>query len=251
MFHSIVTLFRLTALLAGLFSLTACMASEPRGPLVLAASSLQRPLEDLAERWRAQGHLAPQFSFASSAALARQIESGSPADIFISADQEWTDYLATAGRISDTAIYPVAGNTLVIASAADAAVPTLQELSALEQIVTGDSQSVPLGRYARQALTSAGVWNTVEPKIVGASSARGALVIMARGEADAGILYASDAQDVKQIASAPIDPALYSPIRYMALQLPASAHPDTAEFLAFIASAEGAQVFDRYGFTRP
>lgn len=251
MLHSTFPPLRLLTLLVGIFALTACIASEPRGPLVLAASSLQQPLEELAEEWSARGNLTPQFSFASSAALARQIESGSPADIFISADQDWTEYLAAAGRISDGEIYAVAGNTLVIASAADTAVPTLQELSALEQVITGDSESVPLGRYAKQALTSAGVWDAVEPKIVGASSARGALVIMARGEADAGILYASDAQDVKQITSAPIDPASHSPIIYMALQLPASAHPDTAEFLAFIASPEGAKVFDRYGFTRP
>lgn len=244
-------LARLAALFAAILVLAACSSSEPRGPVVLAASSLQQPLEELAGQWQAQGNKLPQFSFASSAALARQIESGAAADIFVSADQEWTRYLASAGRIPDNQIFQIAGNQLVIASPASASPPTLQELQRYANIVTGDTETVPLGRYAKQALTNAGVWDTVQPKIVGAASARGALVIMARGEADAGILYASDAKDVKQIAFAPIDPAAHSAIIYTALQLPASAHPESAEFLAFIASPAAAKVFDRYSFTRP
>lgn len=239
------------ALFVLVIALTGCVPTEPRGPLVLAASSLQQPLEELAEQWTAAGNDPPQFSFASSAALARQIENGSAGDIFISADRQWTDYLTKAGNIAPSEVVAIAGNTLVVAAPVGPTPPSLQTLAQANRIVTGDTQAVPLGRYAKEALTAANLWDATEPKIINAASARGALVKLARGEVDAGILYASDAQGVETIAATPIPRESHSPIVYVAVKLPASAHPDTDGFLGFIASPDAVKVFDRYGFIRP
>lgn len=239
------------ALFVLVIALTGCVSTQPRGPLILAASSLQQPLEELAEQWADAGNDPPQFSFASSAALARQIENGSAGDIFISADRQWTDYLTKAGNIAPGEVVPIAGNTLVVAAPLGASPPSLQTLVQADRIVTGDTQTVPLGRYAKEALIAANLWGAAEPKIVNAASARGALVKLARGEVDAGIIYASDARGVETIAATAIPPQSHSPIVYMAVKLPASAHPDTDGFLRFIASPEAANVFDRYGFIRP
>ena len=103
------------AALVLLAMIAACSGPARRGPVVFAASSLQEPLEALGERWVAQGGDPPVFSFASSAALARQIEQGAPADLFISADEQWTDYIVAAGRLPREAMRPIAANSLVVA----------------------------------------------------------------------------------------------------------------------------------------
>ena len=243
--------YGLLALLIAVLTLVGCVPSQPKGPLILAASSLQQPLEMLGEQWVEAGYDPPQFSFASSAALARQIENGSAGDIFISADRQWTDYLTKVGRIDPERIYTIAGNTLVVAAPIDSDLSSLNNLGTFDRIVTGDTDTVPLGRYAKEALTAADKWEEVSPKLVSAPSARAALVKLARDEVDAGILYASDAQGVETIKSLPFPAEYHAAINYAALRLPASSHPDAQAFLEFIASPAAAQAFDNYGFTRP
>ena len=239
--------------------LASCAKSEPRGPIIMAASSLQQPLEQLAENWAQKGFAPPVFSFASSAALARQIESGNPADIFISADSQWTDYLISAGKVGADGAKTIAANNIGFAWHFEdgerpvlTAPPNIEELLNKGPVATGDPNAVPLGRFAREALISAGLWEKVAPELVSAASARAALVLVDRGEAKVGILYASDAANADNVAMVrPFTPDSHSPILYVAVHLPSSGHPDTQALLEFLASDEAAVTFDNFGFPRP
>lgn len=253
------SLGRLAALCLTSLALGACALPERRGPVIFAASSLQAPLEQLAAEWSAQGKDAPVLSFASSASLARQIENGAPADIFISADSQWTDYIATAAKLDPSGIKAVATNRLVIAQSTRSAplASTGQgaaedALKAAKTVATGDPDTVPLGTYAREALTTYGLWEQIVPRIIPAGSAQAAVKLVLLGEADLGVLYASDAarrSDLGVIWEIP--ETSHSPILYRALRLPASAHPDAEAFLQFLASAEAGETFRKQGFARP
>lgn len=256
-FTRLLTLLTLSLLtVAALFG---CAPGGPRGPVIFAASSLQKPLESFAEEWVASGNDAPVFSFASSAALARQIENGSPADIFISADSQWTDYITAAGELPTDASKPIAGNRLVLARSTrqapldytglDAAI---EALAAARTVATGDPETVPLGRFAREALEKAGLWNGVSPRLVRTPSSSAALKLTLLGEADVGILYASDAQSRDDLGIIYTFPAEdHSPIVYRAILLPSSAHPDATAFLDALTNAEARAMFDDAGFSRP
>lgn len=245
----------LLVLLLSLFALTACAPSEPRGPVVLAASSLQAPLEELAEQWRASGRPAPVLSFASSSALARQVQAGSPADIFISADREWIDYIAQQGGVEEGDLRTIASNRLVLARHDDGTTASREEVLAglsTMSLATGDPESVPLGAYAREALIDAGLWDDVADNLVPAQSARAAMVLVRRDEAPLGVLYASDVTDQEGLQTVLTFPAdSHEPIDYVATMLPASGHPDARGFLEFLASPKSSAVFERHGFERP
>lgn len=245
------TIFFVWAILVGaVLLLSSCTSSEPRGPVVFAASSLQRPLEELAAQWAGQGRDPPVLSFASSTALARQIDNGSPADLFISADQQWTDYVVRIGRLPEDAIRPLAGNRIVVAAHVDYPYTDFSGESAT--IATGDPEAVPLGRYAKEALTSARLWDGVANKLLRTPSSSAALRLVLLREADTGVLYASDVasrDDLKILLAFP--PDAHSPIIYKALKLPSSAHPDTQDFLDFLSSDDAQAVFGNYGFSRP
>lgn len=240
-------------------AITACSMAERRGPVILAASSLQPAMEELSEAWVAKGHDAPVLSFAGSAALARQIENGAPADIFISADRQWTDLIAGIAKVSPDQTQVIAQNALLVARSTRSApigqsgeAAAIAALQSAKSIATGDPASVPLGAYARQALTKTGTWAAIEPRIIPAGSAQAALKLVLLEEAELGILYASDAarrSDLGVIWQIP--GALHEPIHYRAMQLPASAHPETAEFLAFLTSDEAREILLAQGFTLP
>lgn len=239
------------------FWLSACAPSQDRGPIVLAASSLQQPLEELADHWAAQGHDRPVFSFASSAALARQIESGSAADLYISADHTWTGYLITQGRIDDAGIRTIARNQLVLAANADARIAdrlgpgsTLGDALQAGRIVVGNPDTVPLGRYTRDALDRQGLWQGIEGSVIPAASAQQAVRLVSRGETPLGIIYLSDTAANQHVETLHrIETA--EPIEYLALRLPASAHPDTSSFLDLLTSDRAAAIFQKHGFTVP
>ncbi|WP_209348279.1 molybdate ABC transporter substrate-binding protein [Pontixanthobacter sp. CEM42] len=250
---------RIAALLYAGALLAACAPSGPTGPVVFAASSLQAPLDELAENWTSQGNREPVLSYASSTALARQIENGSLADLYISADEQWTNYIVSAGKIGPEGIRTLAGNSIVAAThkdgphnAAYEMMPTAAELFTDATVTSGDPESVPLGRYAKEALLTQGVWDDIGPQIIRTSSSAAALRLVLLQEADFGILYASDALRRDDLESWSIfaDDA-YSPITYKAVLLPSSGHPEAAEFLDYIVSDEAAAVFAKYGFTLP
>lgn len=230
--------------------------AEPKGPLVLAAASLQEALSAAADSWARKGHPRPVLSFAASSALARQIEAKAPADLFFSADQEWMDYLAARNLIVSATRTDLLTNRLVIAAPAKSRVslavrPGFPLATALGggRLALADPDAVPAGRYAKEALTKLKVWPSVEGSVARAENVRAALALVARGAAPLGIVYATDAQAESAVRVAGwIPAAAHKPITYPLARLTAATHPDAEGFRRFILSAEGKGIFRRYGF---
>ncbi|MBP0447014.1 molybdate ABC transporter substrate-binding protein [Roseomonas sp. SSH11] len=254
----------LRAVLAGLAAPLArpTIAATPgqEGPIVFAAASLADAMRALGEAWRADGNPVPRFSFAASSALARQMEQGAPADIFASADEAWMDYAAQRGLIlGETRVSPV-GNALVLiapAGAAQAPVPLTPgtDLAALlgpsGRLATGDPAHVPAGRYAQAALTWMGQWGSLASRIARADNVRSALLLVERGEAPLGIVYATDAAASDQVRVIGTFPGGSHPaIRYpFALTRRAAANGHARAFLGFATGPGAAGTYRRLGFT--
>jgi len=226
---------------------------------VFAAASLTNVLEDAGKAYTAQTQIPVRFSFAASSALARQIESGAPADVFVSADQEWMNYLATRNLIQPATRRDIVSNSLVLVAPADSKVQLkiapdfalATSLGANGRLATGDPASVPVGKYARAALTKLGVWNTVEKRIIPADNVRTALNFIARGEAPLGIVYATDARAEPKVRVVDVFPAeSHERITYPAAAI-AAAVPEAQDFVKFLGSDAAWAVFAKAGFSRP
>ena len=249
--------------LAALLLMCTVAASAPRavaatGPApitVFGAASLTNVLGDLGNQFSKQTSIPVRCSFAASSALARQIDNGAPADIFFSADVEWMDYLQQRHLIKPRTRRNVVGNRLVLVAPADSTIklaiaPHFALAYALGggRLATGDPDSVPVGRYAKDALTALGVWQDIAPRLIRADSVRSALAFVARGEAPLGIVYETDALIDKKVRTVDVFPAdSHPPIVYPAA-LMSSAKPDAARFLAFISGPAGDAAFKAYGF---
>ena len=222
---------------------------------VFAAASLSDALGDIAKAYAAKSGAQPVLSFAASSALARQIEASGGADIFISADTEWMDYLDSRGLIARETRRNIAGNHLVLIAPATADVtlsiaPHFDLLGALHggRLAIADPDSVPAGKYARTALSTLGVWNTIIDHVVNAENVRVALSYVARGESPLGIVYASDAQGearVRIVAKFPDN--THAPIVYPAA-LTRDAKPGAKSFLDFLDSAQAHAILHKDGF---
>ncbi|WP_420540980.1 molybdate ABC transporter substrate-binding protein [Novosphingobium humi] len=245
--------------LCGAFAGEGTMAQAPRGPVVLAAASLQESLNAAADTWAAQGHPRPVLSFASSSALARQIENGAPADLFLSADEEWMDHVARApgGRIKPGTRISLLTNSLALIAPAQSRVrltiapgfPLAAALGPNGRLAMGQVASVPAGIYGREALMALRVWPGVAGRVAGADSVRSAMALVSRGEAPLGIVYATDARADKKVRVVGIFPAnSHKPITYPLARLSASTNPDAEGFRRFLASAQGKAIFRAYGF---
>jgi molybdate transport system substrate-binding protein len=216
-------------------------------------------MKALGEQWRDQGHPLPRFSFAASSALARQIEQGAPADIFASADEAWMDYVQQRDLIvNDTRRSPLA-NTLVLIAPTGRPGPAITldrqtDFAALlgvdGRIATGDPSNVPAGKYAQAALTWMGQWNSLSPRLARADNVRSALLLVERGEAPLGIVYATDAatsQGVRIIATFPAES--HPPVTYpFALARRAANNPEAKAFLAFASGTDAEPTYRRFGF---
>jgi molybdate transport system substrate-binding protein len=215
-------------------------------------------LSQLGSQYRLRTGRTVTFSFAASSALARQIEAGARADVFVAADEEWMDYLQQRGLIAAGSRRDIAGNRMVLIAPADSAVRVefgervdLGPALGTGRLALADPDIVPAGRYARSALQRLGAWTAVEHAIARAENVRVALAYVARGEAPLGIVYETDARiepRVRIVARLPED--THAPIRYPAA-LTRTAGGKGAGFLAFLVSAEARAVFDRYGFKAP
>ena len=249
--------------LAGLFAAasllltSACSDSgEKEGPLVLAAASLQDALTEAADAWTAEGHAKPVLSFAATSALARQIESGAPADMFLSADEKWMDELSAKDAIREDTRTSFLANSLVLISPADSSqevtiTPGFALADALGdgRLAMADPDGVPAGRYGKQALSNLGVWDSVKDKIVPAENVRVALALVARKETALGIVYATDAKaepGVRVVDTFPADS--HTPISYPLAILKTSQNPAAEQFREFLLSDEAASIFREYGF---
>lgn len=252
-FYSIVRSITLCAALFGTSLFVSSCNSSSAGPVVLAASSTQQALEEVADLWSAQGRERPVLSFAASSALARQVASGAPADLFISADQEWMDFLDQKKQVAEATRSDLIGNSLVLIGARDdQRVIRLEHLPDSlkgQRLAIADPDFVPAGKYARAALQTLGLWDRVSDKLVSAENVRAALTLVERGQASLGIVYASDAHasdTVRVIATFP--QASHSPIHYPLVRLVTSSHADADAFRKFLLSDVARATFVRHGF---
>jgi molybdate transport system substrate-binding protein len=222
---------------------------------MFGAASLTNVLQDIGDSFTAQTSIPVRFSFAASSALAKQIENGAPADIFFSADVEWMDYLQERNLIQRASRHDALGNRLVLIAPSDSKVMLkiaanfpLAAALGNGKLATGDPDSVPVGRYAKQSLTQLGVWAAVADRIARADSVRSALAFVDRGEAPLGIVYETDAlvdKNVRIVDTFPADS--HMPIIYP-LALTNSAKADAAKFIAYMRGPAGDAAFVHYGF---
>jgi molybdate transport system substrate-binding protein len=236
---------------------SAAMAQPAGRPVsVFAAASLQTALSAIAAAWRTETGRAVTLTFGASSALARQIDQGAPADLFVSADLEWMDWAQGRNLIRPETRRSLLGNRLVLITARDAALtlriePGFGLVAALgdSRLATGAPQSTPIGRYAQQALTTLGVWRDVAPRIAGAENVRVALALVARGEAKLGVVYETDARSEPRVAIVDRFPAdSHSPIVYPAALTAASTSADAGAFLEHLRSPAAARIFEAEGF---
>ncbi len=251
-------MIRFLAFLIALLLTPVANAAE-RGPLVLAAASMQESLSAAADAWAARGHARPILSFAASSALARQVGAGAPADLFVSADMEWMDALDKDGLLRRGSSAVLVGNRLVLIAPADQPVrvriatsfPIARALGK-SRLAMADPDSVPAGRYGRAALEKLRVWPSVANRIARAENVRAALALVERGEARLGIVYATDARASTKVRVAGVFPAAsHAPIRYPIALIARSRHADAEPFRRFLLSRAGRAIFLAHGFTAP
>ncbi len=230
--------------------------AQDRGPLVLAAASMQEALTDAANRWVALKHPRPVLSFAASSALARQIESGAQADLFISADEEWMDYLQTKALLRPGTRARLTENRLVLVAPAASKVAlriaprfALARALGTGRLAIADPATVPAGRYGKATLEKLGVWPSVAARIAPAENVRAALALVERGAAPLGIVYATDARASAKVRVVGLFPASsHPPITYPVALLKASANPQAEAFRRFLISREGRAILAQRGF---
>lgn len=241
------------ALMLALISMSASAAPKVT---VFAAASLSNAISDIAKIYQKQTLHSIQTSYAASSALARQIEHGAPVDIFISADRQWMAYLQKKNLIQADSQVSLLGNQLVLIAPKDqsfnAEMRSDFNLAAAfkGKLCTGDTNSVPAGIYAKQALQHFNWWATIKPRIVAMQDVRAALVSVERGECGAGIVYATDAKASSKVSVvADFSPSSHAEIIYP-LALLKNANPYAQGFYQFLMSDQAQQVFDQYGFSR-
>lgn len=238
-------------------SLLACRPAFAAEKLtIFAAASLKNALDETAKAWTADTQKDTAISYAASSSLAKQIEQGAPADIFISADTDWMNALTEAQLIDAASVVNLLGNALVlVAPAGQAQTVTITKgfdlggLLGEGKLAMGDVKGVPAGKYAKAALQSLGLWTSVEGRIAMAENVRAALKLVATGEAALGIIYATDAMAEPGVTVIGTFPANSHPdIIYPAGIVTASENADAAAFMTFLQGARAQTIFKQQGF---
>src|ERR1700704_1353126 len=204
------------AALVVLAGTAAAVAAQDKTITVFAAASMKNALDDIDAAYTAKTGVKVTVSYAASSALAKQIEQGAPADVFISADTDWMDYAIGKKNINEPSRVNLLGNSIVLIAPKDSRIDNvaigpgfdLTKLAGDGKIATGDVKAVPVGKYAKAALEKLGAWQAAEPKFAMAESVRAALTLVARGEGALGIVYATDAKvepGVKIVGTFPAD----------------------------------------------
>jgi molybdate transport system substrate-binding protein len=225
---------------------------------VFAAASLTDALGRLDADYTAHTGVPVVASFAASSTLARQIEAGAPAQIFLSADTKWMDYLVQKGLIEPTTRTDVLGNRLALIAPADQAVGPLaidrrldwQRLLGTDgRLAVGDPDHVPAGIYAKEALTNLGVWPALLPRLARAEDVRGALALVEHGDAPLGIVYVTDARISQKVKIVGVFPASsHSPIVYPFAIVKGAGSPAVQAYFRFLNGPQARSVFNAYGF---
>ena len=230
--------------------------AQEKSLTVFAAASMKNALDDIDAAYTAKTGVKIVASYAASSALAKQIEQGAPADVFVSADTDWMDYAIGKKNINEATRVNLLGNSIVLIAPKDSKIDTvaigpgfdLAKLTGDGKIATGDVKAVPVGKYAKAALEKLGAWQAAEPKFAMAESVRAALTLVARGEAALGIVYATDAKvepGVKIVGTFPADS--HPPIIYP-VAATKTAKPETSGYLAFLRSTTAKTILEKYGF---
>ncbi|MBR0962072.1 molybdate ABC transporter substrate-binding protein [Bradyrhizobium japonicum] len=253
-------MFRLSGLLTAFVILAGTAlspaAAEDKTITVFAAASMKNALDEIDAAYTAKTGVKFSVSYAASSALAKQIEQGAPADVFVSADTDWMDYAIAKKTINEPSRVNLLGNSIVLIAPKDSRIDNvtiaqgfdLAKLAGDGRIATGDVKSVPAGKYAKAALEKLGAWRAAEPKFAMAESVRAALTLVARGEANLGIVYSTDAKvepGVKIVGTFPADshPAIIYPVAATTI-----AKPETNDYLAFLRSTAAKTILEKYGF---
>src|SRR5665213_2619734 len=250
--------------LAGIFLALTLLCGSTRSPAlaqdksltVFAAASMKNALDDVDVAYTARTGVKVTASYAASSMLAKQIEQGAPADIFVSADTDWMDYATNKKTINEPTRVNLLGNSIVLIAPKDSKIDKvtikpgfdLAKLAGDGKIATGDVKAVPVGKYAKAALEKLGAWQAAEPKFAMAESVRAALALVARGEAVLGIVYSTDAKvepEVKIVGTFPADS--HPPIIYP-VAATATAKPAATGYLAFLRTTAAKTIFEKYGF---
>ena len=225
---------------------------------VFAAASLTNAMQDIAAEYKKEKNVDVVSSFASSSTLARQIEAGAPADLFISADQKWMDYAVDKKAIDTATRQTLLGNSLVVVA------PKASEQKAFTidnnthwttllnggRLAVGDPDHVPAGIYAKEALQKLGAWETLSPKLAPAEDVRGALALVERNEAPLGIVYGSDAvasKGVKVVGTFPEDS--HQKVEYPIAIIDGHKNATVSAFYDYLKGPQASEIFKRYGFT--
>jgi molybdate transport system substrate-binding protein len=247
----------LAAILTGAIGISVAAPAQDKTVIVFAAASLKNAVDDINAAFIRQTGIKTVASYGASSALMKQIENGAPADIFASADLDWTDYGARKNLIKDDGRVNLLGNRLVLIAPKDSKFGEvtiapgfdLAKLVGGGRVVTADMRAVPVGKYAKAALEKLGSWTAVAPRMAMVDNVRAALALVARGEAPLGIVYATDAKvepNVKVVGTFPADshPAIVYPVA-----LTATAKPEAGQYLNFLRSQVAKDIFDKYGFS--
>lgn len=243
---------------AGLWVAAVLPAAAAERVAVFAAASTTDALTEVAAAFTADTGVAVAPSFASASTLAKQIEQGAPAEVFLSANTQWMDYLADKGLVIADSRADLLGNDLVLIAPADSAVvavdigPGLDLVALLNggRLAVGDPDHVPAGQYAKAALETLGLWTATERRLARQNDVRSAVALVQRGEAPLGIVYSTDAAAAEGVKTVGVFPGdSHPPITY-----PVALVTETEAgraFLAFLKSDAARAIFARHGFTVP
>ncbi|MDB5653452.1 MAG: molybdenum transporter substrate-binding protein [Tardiphaga sp.] len=224
---------------------------------VFAAASMKNALDDVNTAYTAKTGVKVTASYAASSVLAKQIENGAPADVFVSADTDWMDYAIGKKNISEPTRVNLLGNSLVLIAAKDSKIDNvkidqgfdLAKLAGDGKIATGDVKSVPVGKYAKAALEKLGSWTAAEPKFAMAESVRAALTLVSRGEAPLGIVYATDAKVDPGVKIIGTFPAFSYPAIIYPVAATSTAKIEATDYIAFLKTSASKTILEKYGFS--
>src|SRR4030081_1193000 len=231
--------------------------AQDKSLTVFAAASMKNALDDIDAAYTAKTGVKISASYAASSVLAKQIEQGAPADVFVSADTDWMDYAIAKKNINVPTRVNLLGNSIVLIAPKDSKIDNrtigrgfdLAKLAGDGKIAPGGVKAVPVGKYAKAALEKLGAWSAAEPKFAMSESVRAALTLVARGEATLGIVYSTDAKvqpGVKIVGTFPADS--HPPIIYP-VAATTTAKPEANDYLAYLRSSAAKAVLEKYGFT--
>ncbi len=250
---------RLAGIFVALFVLAAAAppaVAQDKPITVFAAASMKNALDEIDAAYTAKASVKIVVSYAASSALAKQIEQGAPADVFISADTDWMDYAIAKKTISEPTRVNLLGNSIVLIAPKDSKTDNvainsgfdLAKLAGDGKIATGDVKSVPVGKYAKAALERLGAWQAAKANFAMADSVRAALTLVARNEAALGIVYSTDAKVEPGVKIVGTFPPEFHPAIIYPVAATTTAKPETSDYLAFLRSTAAKTILEKYGF---